>query len=301
MVFSEITFCDHFEKHTSVILSEIFVNGVWCNGSILALGASSPSSNLGTPTTVKVIVNNLSVEYEEAGAGPVVFFLHGWKSDLHTFDALLPFLISSYRVIRLDLPGFGGSEFPASPWGVGEYVNFVQAFVEKLGVSVEVLVGHSFGGRIAIKGVGTGKLRPNRVILIGSAGLARHNTLRNQMFKVFAKVGKAVTLIFPASIREYLRSRLYQKAGSSDYLNAGTLKETSRKVIQEDLSGSASQIKVPTLLIWGENDMATPLSDGKRFAELISGSTLRVLSGAGHFVHEEKPVEVEKVIREFIA
>ncbi|MDO8620325.1 MAG: alpha/beta hydrolase [bacterium] len=249
---------------------------------------------------MKVVVQNLAMEYADEGSGPVVLLLHGWKNDLHTFDSLLPFLISSFRVIRVDLPGFGGSEAPKKAWGVGEYVAFVEAFGEKLGIAVEVLIGHSFGGRIAIKGVGTGELHPKKVILIGSAGLPKHNSLRNRMFKVLAKVGKAVTFVLPASIRENLRQRLYQKAGSNDYLTAGALKETSVRVIGEDLSGYATQIKVPTLLIWGGDDTATPFSDGKRLHVLIRGSILESIQGAGHFVHQEKPEKVAELIKKFV-
>ncbi len=237
----------------------------------------------------------------DEGSGPVILLLHGWKSDLHTFDPLISAFTGSFRVVRLDLPGFGGSEVPKDSWGVGEYALFVKAFIHKLGISVDTLVGHSFGGRITLKGVGLGELHPKKVVLIASAGLAKHKTLRNRLFGILAKVGKMLTVLFPASFRSSLRHRLYQATGSSDYLNAGVLKETSLKVIREDLSGCARGVEVPTLLIWGENDTATPLSDGKRLAELISGSRLEILEGAGHFVHQERSREVMELIKKFVS
>ena len=250
---------------------------------------------------MKVVVQNLAVEYMDEGNGPVVLLLHGWKSDLHTFDPLISALVGSFRVIRLGLPGFGGSEVPRESWGGGEYALFVKAFIQKLGISVDTLIGHSFGGRITLKGVGFGELHPKKVVLIASAGLAKHKTVRNRLFGILAKLGKVLTFVFPASVRRSLRRRLYQATGSSDYLNAGVLKETSLKVIREDLSGYAKGVEVPTLLIWGEGDIATPLSDGKRLAELISGSRLEIVEGAGHFVHQERPKEVAELIKKFVS
>lgn len=247
---------------------------------------------------MKIIVNNLAIEYMNEGKGPIILFLHGWMDSLRTFDALTPFLSNSFRIVRLDLPGFGGSETPKEPWGVGEYTDFVKDFCNKVEISPKVLVGHSFGGRISIKGLSEGAFMPQKVILIMSAGLAKHQTMRSWAFKILSKVGWVVLFIFPVSIQNRFRRELYRRAGS-DYLDAGLLKKTFLKVTREDLSQNARNIRIPTLLIWGEKDNSVPLSDGKRFAELISGSKLEIIAGAGHFVHQERPEAVAKLIKEF--
>lgn len=251
---------------------------------------------------MKILVNNLVTEYIDQGNGLVMLLLHGWGDHSRSFDVLSPVLTSSsWRVIRLDLPGFGGSEPPKESWKVEDYARFVQAFIGKLGISVDVLVGHSFGGRIALKGVANGLLHPKRLVLIGSAGLAQRNTVHNILFKILAKAGKAALFLFPVTAREQLRQKLYEYAGADDFLRAGALKETFLKVISEDLSRAARDVHVPTLLIWGENDTATPLSEGKRLNALISGSELEIVKGAGHFVHQEKPSEVARAIRRFVS
>lgn len=248
---------------------------------------------------MKTLLNNLVTEYTDEGKGPIILFLHGWKDTLHTFDTLIPLLSGSFQIIRIDLPGFGGSEAPRKPWGVGEYAHFVKAVIEKFGISVDTLVGHSFGGRIAIKGVGTSLLRPRKLVLIGSAGLMERRGVRNLLFNIVAKIGKIILFPFSNDLKEKLRLKLYKKAGSEDYVNAGTLRETFLRVTAEDLSAPAREIHIPTLLIWGDNDVATPLSDGKRLHELISGSKLEIIAGAGHFVHQERPEAVAKLIKEF--
>lgn len=249
---------------------------------------------------MKIIVQNLATKYQDNGTGSVLLFLHGWQDDLHTFDALVSDLSSIHRIVRLDLPGFGMTERPKQPWGVDEYVQFVADFIKKLDIHVDVLVGHSFGGRIVIKGVATKSFCPCKLVLIGSAGIAKRRTFRNRALIFLAKIGKVIMCVPPFLYwRKKLRKRLYTAIGS-DYYHTGSLKETFLKIISEDLSTYAQSITLPTLLIWGKDDTATPTSDGERFSQLIFQSELHVLPAAGHFVHKEKSQEVSKLIQEFI-
>lgn len=249
---------------------------------------------------MKTIIQNLAVEYQDEGEGKVILFLHGWQDNLRTFDAITQFLTRNYRVVRLDCPGFGESETPKETWDLDNYVEFVKNFIQKLNIQVDVLVGHSFGGRIAIKGAATNNLQPAKIILINSAGIAKGKTLRNSVLKVIAKIGN-ILISIPLFVfwKGKLREKFYKYIGS-DYLNAGAMRETFLKIIAEDLSGSAKKINIPTLLIWGENDTETPLSDGKLFSQIIPNSKLEIINNTGHFVHQEKPKEVAKLIQKFI-
>ena len=252
---------------------------------------------------MKAIVENLAVEYRDEGNpnGPVMLFLHGWRNDLHSFDALVPELAASYRIIRLDLPGFGGTETPRMAWELNDYVRFVADFIRKLGISIDVMVGHSLGGRIMIKGLGSKVFSPKKAVLIASAGIAKRKTWRNRILKVIAKIGKAVTVAPPFSLwRNLLRRKLYAYAGS-DYDSAEALKETFVKLISEDLRASAKEITVPVLLLWGGHDTETLLSEGVCLSRLIPRTTLQVFPEAGHHVHQEKSREVARAIKEFAA
>lgn len=252
---------------------------------------------------MKVIVNNLAVEYKEEGTGPVLLFLHGWSQTLHSFDTLTPAFLNNFRVVRLNLPGFGGSELPSESWGIGEYVHFVQDFCHKLQIEPYTLVGHSFGGRIIIKGVSENVFHPKKIVLIASAGIATHKTLRARLFLVISKVGNIGLYFLPRKAREHLRKRFYGIVGSSDYINANNpiLKGMFLKAIREDLTDSARLISAPTLLIWGKQDIVTPYSDGKRLHDLISGSKLEVFEESGHFVHQEEQEGTAELMMEFIS
>jgi pimeloyl-ACP methyl ester carboxylesterase len=250
---------------------------------------------------MKVIVENLAIEYEDSGRGAVVLALHGWGDSHKTFDPLIAALGSGYRVVRLDLPGFGGSEAPHEVWELEDYIRLVETFVNKEKLAIEVLIGHSFGGRIAVKGVAEGALKPSKIILIASAGIIKSTSFRNRSFMMAAKTGKALTLIPPLSLwRRQLRSKLYDASGS-DFLSAGPLSKTFLKIVAEDLLPFASRIKRPTLLIWGSDDAQTPLEDGKKLSAAIDGSELFVIPGAAHFVHHEQPNQVAAKIKEFIS
>lgn len=251
---------------------------------------------------MKVIVNGLATEYKDEGKGPTLLFLPGWMNTISNFDLLATELRTSYRIIRLDFPGFvgGGTEAPQSDWGVSEYVNFTCAFIDKIGLDSYVLVGHSFGGRVAIKGISEGMLHPTKLILIASAGIAKHRTLRNRIFTALAKIGKFILYIPPLNFwRKKLRKKLYEKLGS-DYLAAGALSQIYLNVIKEDLKEHVRNIRVPTLLMWGSDDKMVPLSDGKLFASLIPSSKLEVLEGVGHSPHRDRVEDTARLIKQFV-
>ena len=248
---------------------------------------------------MQTIVDNLAVEYADEGQGPVLLLLHGWGDTLHTWDAIVRGL-QGFRIVRLDMPGFGGSEKPHEVWGVVEYARFVESFCKKLQIEPHALVGHSFGGRVIIKGVGVGIFTPQKVILIASAGVAKQRTLKNIALMAAAKVGKAVTLIPPFSLyRQKIRKKLYGSI-SSDYFAASSMSHIFLKVVKEDLLAYAAKIRLPTLLIWGSDDTQTPLADGEKIRDAIRDSRLEVLNGATHFVHQERAQEVAQLIQGFL-
>ncbi len=250
---------------------------------------------------MKLIVNNLAVEYQDQGQGPVILLLHGWGQSLQTFDQLAADLQSDFRVVRLDLPGFGSSQRPQKAWGVGDYARMAEDFARKLNLTVDAAIGHSFGGRIAIVLAARDHLSLRRLVLIDAAGVAKSATTRNMVIKSLAKAGKVATSLpglhyFQASMRRHL----YRAAGSTDYLLAGPMKDIFLKTIHEDLQRQAAKIAVPTLAIWGRDDTETPLSDGQLLVGQIHGVRLEVLEG-GHFIYLDQPQQVTQLVREFIS
>lgn len=248
------------------------------------------------------VVTNALVRYIDTGTGPVVLLLHGWGTSAAHMGPLITDLSKDYRVVAPDLPGFGGTEPPSGPWTVYEYAVFVTQLLDKLGIeSVHAVVGHSFGGRVSIVLAGRGLLKTERVILIDSAGVRHSTSLRNRVYKAVAKTGKAITRL-PGLRRhaQTLRTKLYETAGSEDYVNAGIMKTVFVNVINEDLVVDASKITVPTLLLWGADDKDTPVEDAEVLHWAIEGSELVVIPEAGHFVYLDDTVASMKEIRRFL-
>lgn len=252
---------------------------------------------------MNIIVDGKLISYQDEGQGRVILMLHGWGTRGQTFDELARDFVQRYRVVRLDFPGFGGSEKPDDNWGVAEYAQFVIQFLKKLNIAdVEVIIAHSFGGRVALKGIGTGVLSPRKLVLVGSAGVRQQsNALKYSTYGYIAKVGKVVASLPGLSgTGQRLRRKLYAVAGSTDYLNTGAMRQIFVNVINEDLQEFAQKITIPTLMIWGENDTETPVAEAKVLHECIERSKLIIVPGAGHFVYTEAPEKVLQEINGFI-
>lgn len=248
----------------------------------------------------QLIIDGLATSYTDQGTGPVVLMIHGWGSSGAAYDVLAAAVAKHHRVVRLDLPGFGGSQLPPTTWGIPEYSLHTVVFCHKLGISPQAVIGHSMGGQMALYLVGQGLLRPQRLVLFGASGVRDAHTLRQRLTVLLAKTGKLATRPFPR-LAHRLRTSLYQANGNTEYLEATPqLAANYRRVITEDQRANAANTHIPTLLIWGEDDADTPLRNAHILQRIIPGSTLEVLPGAGHFVFLDKPADSERLVLEFI-
>ena len=251
---------------------------------------------------MKVLVNGQLIEYKDEGKGKTIVLLHGWGSNLGSFDELTRFLTKSYRVVRLDFPGFGSSPKPSDEWNVDSYAQLTAAFLKKLDVtSVYAIMGHSFGGRVIIKAISKNYINPEKVVLFGAAGIKPKQQIKKSVYKLIAKTGKAVTSL-PGlkALQPKLRRRLYESAGATDYLNAEAMRPIFLNTINEDLIALLADISQPTLMVWGENDHEVPVSDAQTMHGLIKHSQLIVVPGAGHYVFIDDPTAVQNEVRNFL-
>ena len=237
--------------------------------------------------SMNVLVNGQLIHYSDEGDGRVIVLLHGWGANMATFNELNTHLLKKYRVILLDFPGFGTSPKPKDVWSVSDYGQLVSRFLDKIEVvSVYAMIGHSFGGRVIIKGIADNNLHPQKVVLLDAAGVKPPKATRQLIYKSIAKLGKAATAlpIFKA-IRPMLRKKLYNAAGSTDYLNANEMQLIFLNTINEDFLPFIHLMTQPTLLIWGKNDKETPVSDAEKMMQELPKGRLVVIDNAGHFVY----------------
>ena len=249
---------------------------------------------------MQVIVDDIDTEYRDVGFGPLVLLLHGWGGDAFSFNSLTEEL-KGKRCISFSFPGFGKSGAPTGSWGVFEYAKFLTAFLKKLNLpAVDTVIAHSFGGRVAIKAIARGILFPKKLVLIGAAGVSQKTISQRCLFAVTAFGKMIISLIPSVSIQRWLTSCVACAIGSEDYCNAGSLKDTFVKIVNEDLRGDASNIKTPTLLIWGDQDRQTPISDARVLQSCIQCSQLKIIEGAGHFVFTTEIKRVANMINAFV-
>jgi pimeloyl-ACP methyl ester carboxylesterase len=237
-----------------------------------------------------IYINEMKAYYEAAGEGMPVVLLHGWGTDSSSLRPVLKQIRDELpgRAIAPDFPGFGFSDLPPQTWDVEAYAAWLGAFLDELGLAQVDLLGHSFGGRVAIKFAAFNPQRVRRLVLVDSAGI-----LPKRGLDYHFKVGLAKTIKFwfkhTPELAKFIRlDRLAARQGSQDYQNAGAMRQTMVRVVNEDLSQYLPRIQAQTLLIWGEHDDATPLADGQLMQRLIPAARLIVLPGAGHFSFVER-------------
>jgi pimeloyl-ACP methyl ester carboxylesterase len=245
-------------------------------------------------------VLGLGTRYLVQGAGPPVLVLHGWGASIEAVYPILTGLSSVATVYALDLPGHGQSALPPEPWGVEEYQRFVAAFMDRLEIERPTIVGHSNGGRIAIRMAATEPTRAARLVLVDSAGIRPKRTLRYYRRVGMAKVGKYAERYLGAPGAR-LRASIVGKVASSDYAAAGEMRPTLVRLVNSDLRGYLPRIAVPTLLVWGADDTDTPVADGRLMEKLIPDAGMVVLDGAGHYSYLDQPARFARIASHFIA
>ncbi|MDE6793691.1 MAG: alpha/beta hydrolase [Muribaculaceae bacterium] len=248
-----------------------------------------------------IVIDGLKIHYDDTGkedADPVLL-MHGWGCSHQTVKSISAMLESGLRVINVDLPGHGSSSEPSTVWGVEDFTSFMEKFVEKLNLKNPILIGHSFGGRIALLMSSRNKIL--KMVLVDAAGIKPKRKL-SYYWKVysFKTVKKMLLLIYGKEKGVQKIEEMRGKKGSADYKNSSPMmRAIMSKCVNEDLKYVMPHITASTLLIWGEQDTATPLSDAKTMESLIPDAGLVAFPGCGHYSFLDNPLGFKAVIQEF--
>ncbi len=256
----------------------------------------------------KVKVKGLEVGYDREGEGTPLLVLHGWGASSESWEEVRKKL-NGFEIIIPDLPGFGKSDTPAQSWTMEDYFDFVKEFTEKVDLDHFYLLGHSFGGSIAVKFSAAYPEKVRKLILVGSAGIKPEPSWKAKVLKSIAKKGKAVFVGPLRRFRNAGKGAFYKLVEKTDYGKADeAMKETMKNVFnyytKHDLqSGSflldLEKVRTETLLVWGEKDKIIPLEYGKIFKDKIDNSNLETLA-VGHSPHLKKPDKLAQIISNFL-
>ena len=229
---------------------------------------------------------------ERIGGSPArVVALHGWGRTGADFTGLL----AGLDAVAIHLPGFGPAAAPDAVWGTDDYARLVAEAIESLGPVV--VVGHSFGGRIAVRLAAS---RPGLVsgLVLTGAPLVRLAPVSKP--KLSYRIAKALNRIglIPDSVLEARR----KKAGSADYNAAqGIMRDIMVKTVNENYDDDLAGITAPTWMVWGENDTAAPTAAGKVASERIRGAHWTVVPGEAHLLTPVLSAAVRAAVEEALA
>jgi len=246
----------------------------------------------------------INIHYSDEGSGDVILLLHGVFSSLHTFNKWAENLCKSYRVIRIDLPGFGltGPSID-NEYGMDLYIGYIRKFMDNLGIDKFHIGGNSLGGWIAWEFAVAHEERINKMVLVNAAGyvsggnyplpfvIAQTPVLR-QVFN-YEIVPKVV-------VRRFLRQVIKDQYVVTDHLvdryydiihREGNLEAFSRiansKFIQN--THALRNIETPTLVLWGDEDAWISHHDAEKFKNDLKNVTVKIYEGVGHIPMEEIP------------
>lgn len=225
-----------------------------------------------------------------AGEGQDVLFLHGYMSCKESFYYNIAAFKEHFCVTAPDFPGFGASAPIPSAWSVGDYCAWLHKFIAACGLNKPHIVAHSFGARVAIKYAAAHPQSVGSLVITGGAGIVKPRT---RAYKIKVAAYRAVKRFAPKFAEKNFGSAEYRKLSP-------VMRESYKKIVNEDLRADAAKVGARTLLIYGAEDTVTPPSEeGLAFRGAIARSRLKVMAG-GHFCFSQNYREFNKMAVEFL-
>lgn len=245
-------------------------------------------------------INGKKVFFTTFGRGKQLLILPGWTHDHKVWEHAQTLLSKNFQVTVLDFPGFGESEHDNSIKDLNGYAHFLNKVIREVDFKDFAILGHSFGGAVAIK---TLSLYPTitagKLILVDSSGI-RHLHPKKIIGLFLAKTGRvAFSLPILRRFSNPARHFLYKSLKETDYLDSN-LKQTFVRIVNDNIEGLLDKIYNNTLILWGQNDSVTPISEAKILHNKIKNSQLVVIREASHFPFLEQPNEFCKTVTDFI-
>jgi pimeloyl-ACP methyl ester carboxylesterase len=288
------------------------------------LGATHSELVREAATTRWAKVHGHDVAYRQAGEGPLLVMVHGIAGSSGTWVPVMPLLAERYTVIAPDLLGHGESAKPRGDYSLGAYASGIRDLLGVLGHERATIVGHSLGGGIAMQFAYQFPQMAERLVLVCSGGLGKEVTpllraltvpgteyvlpffLRRELHDVLGAAGRVVGR-FGVRADPFLSEVWQAWARLTDVRAQRAFIHTIRAVI--DIAGQRVSARdrlylaheVPTMIVWGDRDQVIPVSHGHIAHELIPGSRLEVVQGAGHFLPIERPELLDRLLRDFLA
>ena len=265
-----------------------------------------------------VEVSDLKIGYLEGGQGDPVLFVHGWPTFSHLWRHQIAALTEQFQVYALDLPGFGDSDKPADgSYTLGFYTDILTGFLDALGIERMTLVSHDLGGPISLLWAVRHPERLARLVITDTMPYPDWPLLIRLMLPVARLPGLGQAMVSRRGLRFMFQIGTTGKGVVTDELvaaydrpltEAPGARKTLLRILTEidpremgEIADNLARITAPALILWAEKDPSAPLSIARRLHTDISGSLLKTVPDCGHFLTEDRPEEVNRLLLEFLS
>ncbi len=238
-------------------------------------------------------INNIAINYIQYGnkSGKNIVLLHGWGQNTEMMDPVGKRLQEDFYITNIDLPGFGKSEEPPYGYTIYDYYEVVDALLKKLKIETPIIIGHSFGGRIAI--IYSAKKTVDKLVLL-STPFKRSEKKKTIKVKIL-KIMKNIPIV--NQLEDYMKTKI----GSNDYKSATPImRKVLVNTVNEDLTEYLKQIKASTILIGGTLDTAVKEKELKYAEGIMKDAGLVLYEDATHYAYLERIDQTVKVIKKFL-
>ncbi len=234
-------------------------------------------------------IKNIKINYKQYGKGDDIVLLHGWGQNIDMMRPLGNYLEDDYSILIIDLPGFGESTEPTYAWSLDDYVESVRKIIEKEKIKNPIVMGHSFGGKLAI--LYASKYEVKKLVLF--APPINHNHKVSMKSKVLKSIKKLPMM-------DKIGEKMKKHMGSTDYRNASpVMREILVNHLSTDIYDELSNIKASTLIIWGENDITVSPNVAYEIDSKINDSGVVILPGT-HYAYLENLNRVVEILERFL-
>jgi len=295
----------------SAFLSVGVLYGLWAPD----LKLSDLRQRYGSASQQVVDVDGLKIHYKDTGPkdAPVLLLLHGFGSSLQTWDSWSTQLEQRYRVIRLDLPGFGlTGPSPVHDYSEQNDLATLTQFVDKLGLLNFSIIGHSMGGKMAWSLAASVPDRVKALVLMAPDGFPDTKDIGTKPYAMPSIMGVIKFSLPKYLVRKSIEPAFFDAKALDDSLVnryydmlrapgvRAAILERANQTIYTDPVPRLKKITAPTLLIWGEQDQMIPSSNAQSYANVLAISQTMLLPNLGHLLQEEQPDVAVKLVTDFL-
>ena len=228
------------------------------------------------------------VSFLQKGKGKDLLLLHGYLSSKEAFAAQVAYFSRFFRVTAIDFLGFGHSRALTSAFSVGDYATWLKEIMIALGLDKPHVIAHSFGCRVAVKAAYCQKELFDKIVLTGPAGVILKRGIKYHFKVGLYRLTKKIAPVFAE-----------RKFGSKEYRTLSPLmKESYKKIVNEDLRACASGVLNEVLIVEGKDDGVTTRAEAEAYLRCFAKGKMRIIEG-GHFAFAENPVSFNLIVEEF--